>query len=120
MIPTYDQKQLSADLRRCSTCGRSYWMTAPQTVCLRCQQQAHRLYTPQEASNLFGISANAILLQIHAGQIQAVKIHAGQGWRYGIPRSEIERVKMLRARERSSMGTDRISASAAGKAASDV
>lgn len=50
-----------------------------------------RLLSPQEAANLIGISANAVLAAIHNRQLFGLKVRAGKGWRYWIPRSDAER-----------------------------
>ena len=37
-MPTYDQIQMSAILTTCTVCGRAFYMTHPQPVCLTCRR----------------------------------------------------------------------------------
>jgi uncharacterized membrane protein len=43
MKPTYDAIQMAAVLMRCTVCGKDWYMTKPQPVCVRCRHEAeHR------------------------------------------------------------------------------
>ncbi len=37
---TYDEKQITAPLTVCSTCGRAFYMTKPEPVCVKCRRAA--------------------------------------------------------------------------------
>jgi hypothetical protein len=36
---SYDAKQMAAVLTTCQACGRGYYMTAPQAVCVLCRRR---------------------------------------------------------------------------------
>ena len=37
MVRSYDDKQLAARLVTCKLCGKDYYMTSPQALCVPCQ-----------------------------------------------------------------------------------
>ena len=39
-VPTYDEKQRNAVLTVCTVCGRAFYMTQPQPVCMACREAA--------------------------------------------------------------------------------
>ena len=38
--PDYDTQRAEAVLVRCETCGKPFWMTHPQPVCISCRSKA--------------------------------------------------------------------------------
>ncbi len=38
--PSYDERQITAPLVTCAVCGRSWYMTKPEPVCIECMEAA--------------------------------------------------------------------------------